>query len=184
MDETDARLRRMARRSVMVRLAVIVWCLVLFPALLLLFQVLFDIDTSTDPVFFGVCMGLGWVVYLSGQSWKKPDRVRALLDEGEEAIVVLPVRRPATPLPLRLLHGCFIVLTERRVLVFAYNKLLDTPTGILWGGAADSSSAVSKAAGRLLTIESSGMSMEFTVTERHRGESARLVQALCPAQEP
>ncbi|MEV8320716.1 hypothetical protein AB0Q95_41860 [Streptomyces sp. NPDC059900] len=77
--------------------------------------------------------GLTYTVLYGGQAWRNPERVRALLDDGEEPVTVFPVRSVRTSFPRRLVGaGCFLVVTNRRVLVFAHNRVTDIPTALVW----------------------------------------------------
>ncbi|WP_208877053.1 hypothetical protein [Streptomyces armeniacus] len=119
----------------------------------------------------------------SGQSWKDGKRVRALLREGEQANVVLPVRYPGLGLPWRAVRGCFLVLTGQRLLVFGYNRLLDIPTRLLW--AADRNEhSVGLRSGRFLTVTGRGSSLQLVAPPGRGATRVRVPQAAVTAALP
>ncbi|MEU5956986.1 hypothetical protein [Streptomyces sp. NPDC047525] len=78
-------------------------------------------------------MGLVCTVMCGGQAWRNHARVRALLDDGEELVTAFPVGSVRTSLYRRLVGvGGFLVVTNRRVLVFAHNRVMDVPTALVW----------------------------------------------------
>lgn len=158
------------------RLILIVWLWAIMPVLMVVLNK--TLGLRSDPVFFALLLGTCSLIYHSGQSWKESSRVQELLDEGESPVVVFPARRPHTAAPWRTVRGCFVVLTERRVLVFTYNKLLDIPTGVLLVADRSESSAELRVDGRLLTVTSQGTGTAFGVAERRRTATAHFVSAL------
>ncbi|MGX1911924.1 hypothetical protein ACWIID_24120 [Streptomyces phaeochromogenes] len=136
------------------------------------------VGATSGLLIYALAIATWWTAYYSGQSWKKRSRVQALLDEGESPVVVFPARRPHTPAVRRTFRGCFVALTERRVLVFTYNKLLDTPTTVLWVADRSKSSAELRADGRLLTVTSQGAGTAFVVAERRRKATTHFVSEL------
>ncbi|MEU4997768.1 hypothetical protein [Streptomyces sp. NPDC021622] len=157
------------------------WNLVVIPsALVLVFAVL---GLRSTPVFQGLAMGLMWTVLSSGQAWKNPERVRALLDDDEELLTAFPARL----LPSRTRTGlrgwsvagsCFLVLTTRRVLVFAHNRVVDVPTGHLWDAPRRDCRAELRPDARRLKVTHGEASSEFRLAARHRKATERFAVAL------
>ncbi|WP_432192920.1 hypothetical protein [Streptomyces sp. bgisy027] len=176
MGDIDVRVKLAARRGIRARIILIIWLGAIVP--LLVIALYKTLGLSSDPVFFSLWFGAFFLIYYSGQSWKNGSRVQALLDEAESAIVVFPAGRPHTPAAWRTVRGCFVVLTERRILVFAYNRLLDTPTGLLRSADLGTASAELRSDGRLLTIAEGGHRMGFRVAERRRKTTADFVSKL------
>jgi hypothetical protein len=176
MHDIESRIQRVASRALRKRLILFVALWLGLPLIAALFVYL--VSATEGLLIYALVIAAWWTVYFSGQSWKERSRVQTLLDESESPIVVFPVRRPHTPVVWRTVRGCFVVLTERRVLAFTYNKLLDVPTAVLWAADRSKSSAELRADGRLLTITSQGTGTAFGVTERRRKATTHFVSVL------
>ncbi|MGC9540558.1 hypothetical protein [Streptomyces sp. UG1] len=165
MSDIDLRIRHAADHALRMRLILLstTWLGVPLLAVLLINIV----DVTDGLLVYSITIATWWTAYYSGQSWKNPDRIKALLDDTESPVVVL-----------RTLRGCFVVLTERRILVLTYNKLLDTPTGLLRSACLDTTSAELRSDGRLLTITEGERRMEFQVAERRRKTTEEFVSEL------
>ncbi|MFA3872426.1 hypothetical protein ABS735_01795 [Streptomyces sp. MMCC 100] len=154
-----------------------------------LLTVLFVHGTGASGALVVYTMGIvaWWTARCSGSSWKNPERVKALIAEGGKVLAVLPVRHPRIPVARRLFHGCFVVLTERQVLVFAYSRLRDVPTELMW--AADRhEDAVALRDGRTLVLPTPGASTELALPRRLRPTTTTRLAALLrrppPARQP
>ncbi|MFE9647159.1 hypothetical protein ACFYO0_24205 [Streptomyces sp. NPDC006365] len=176
MHDIDSRIQRVASRALRKRLILFAVLWLGLPLLAALF--VYVVGATESLLIYAPVIAAWWTVYYSGQSWKERSRVQALLEESESPIVVFPVRRPHAPVLWRTVRGCFLVLTERRVLAFTYNKLLDAPTSVLWVADRSESVAQLRADGRLLTVTSQGTEMAFGVAERRRKATAHFVSAL------
>ncbi|MGW6273801.1 MULTISPECIES: hypothetical protein [unclassified Streptomyces] len=135
----------------------------------------------SQPLAAGLTSGCVWLVLAGEQAWKQPGRVRALLDDGEELTAVFPARRLARGASSRTSGGydsCFVVLTNRRVLVFAHNRLVDVPTGLVLDAPRRTCAAELRADGRRLTVHRGDEHQEFRVSPRRRGVVGRFVVAL------
>lgn len=147
----DVRLRRVARRGIRFRLILVAWCLGVMPSVLVLVNVALGADSR--PWFNGLGMGLAFTVWCGGQAWRNPARVRVLLDDGEELVAAFPVGPDRLTLLRRLVGaGGFLVVTNRRVLVFSHNKITDVATGLLWSAPRRECSAELASKGRRLTV--------------------------------
>jgi hypothetical protein len=103
----------------------------------------------------------------SGYSWRDEDRVRELLPEGERLKVAVPVRWGRTPFWRRAVHGRFLVFTDRRVLLFAYDRFLDLPfTRPLWSEPAEDLTAELRVADRRLLLHAARPSARAAAGER------------------
>ncbi|MFI1488020.1 hypothetical protein [Streptomyces sp. NPDC020747] len=176
MHDAESRIRRVARRALRKRLILLAALWLALPLLAVLY--VYAVDTTEGPLFYAPVTAAWWTVYYSGQSWKERSRVLALLDEGESPVEVFPARHPHTSALRRTVRGCFVVLTERRALVFTYNKILDTPTAVLWAADRSKCSAELRADGRLLTVTSQGTRTAFGIANRRRKATAHFVSAL------
>lgn len=108
---------------------------------------------AAGPWFNGLGMGLAFTVWCGGQALRNPARVRALLDDGEELVAAFPVGPDRLTLLRRLVGvGSFLVVTNRRVLVFSHNKFTDVATGLLWSGPRRECSAELVLKGRRLIV--------------------------------
>jgi hypothetical protein len=176
MYDIESRIQRVASHALRKRLILlaILWVSLLLLAALFVYVV----GATGGLLIYALAIAGWWTVYYSGQSWKESSRVQALLDEGESPVVVFPARRPHASALWRTVRGCFVVLTERRVLVFTYNKLLDTPTAVLWAADRSKCSAELRADGRLLTVTSQSAGTAFGVADRRRKATAHFVSAL------
>lgn len=151
MEGFDVRLRRVARRGIRSRLILVVWCLGVMPSVLVLVNVALGSDSRSW--FNGLGVGLGFTVLCGGQAWRNPARVRALLDDGEELVAAFPVVSDRLTLLRRLVGvGGFLVVTNRRVLVFSHNKITDVATGLLWSAPRRECSAELAPKERWLTV--------------------------------
>ncbi|WP_217169915.1 hypothetical protein [Streptomyces sp. AC512_CC834] len=144
-------------------------------------------DASGVLLVYAVAIAALWTGQCSGLSWKRPERVQGLLAEGEKVMAVLPVRHPRSSVGRRLLHGCFVVLTERQVLVFAYNRLLDVPTDLMWEVDRHEDAVVLRD-GRTLVLSTPGTPTELALPRRHRPTTtprpAALLRKPPPAPQP
>ncbi|MBL3671374.1 hypothetical protein JL475_36845 [Streptomyces sp. M2CJ-2] len=177
MYEAGSRIPRgVVRHALRTRLAVFVILWLGLPLLAAIF--VYGTGATTALIIYALVIAAWWTVYYSGRSWKDRDRVGALLEEQESPVVVFPARHPHSPAAWRGVRGCFVVLTDRRVLVVAYNKLLDTPIRVLWVADRSMSSVDRRADGRLLTVASRGAEMALDVGHRHREATRLFVSAL------
>lgn len=177
----DVRLRRVARRGIRFRLILVVWCLGVMPSVFVLVNVALGSDSR--PWFNGLGMGLAFTVWCGGQAWRNSARVRALLDGGEELVAAFPVGPDRLTLLRRLAGvGGFLVVTNRRVLVFSHNKITDVATGLLWSAPRRECSAELDAKGRRLTVmrgeESRGRKFRFGLGVRRRTAVEQFVVAI------
>ncbi|MGW7274291.1 hypothetical protein ACWGH5_27640 [Streptomyces sp. NPDC054864] len=151
MDGLDARLPLVAWRGIRSRLILVVWCLGVMPSVPVLVNV--ALGASSRPWLNGLGLGLAFTVLCGGQAWRSPARVRALLDDGEKLLAAFPVG-PDRLSPLRRLMGAggFLVVTNRRVLVFSHNKIPDVVTGLVWSAPRRECSAELDLRRRRLTV--------------------------------
>ncbi|WP_128556357.1 hypothetical protein [Streptomyces triticagri] len=161
--DVQERVRLAARQGVRARVLLVLWQLVLFPLGLLAVHEVLDLRTATDPVFFGLVAGTLGAVYYSGQSWKERDRVQTLLEPGDTPRAVVPAVLPGAGVRERALRGCFVVLTERQALAFAYNRLLDAPVRSCASAARAECEAESDPGGGIITVRSEAGDQTFTV---------------------
>ncbi|MEU7584203.1 hypothetical protein AB0B50_42230 [Streptomyces sp. NPDC041068] len=182
MDDIDTRVRQVTPKAVWKRLMLIVALWACFPLTAVLF--VHTVGAGDGLVVYALLIAAWWTISYSGLSWKNSRRVQELLNEGESPVVVFPARRPRTALPWRTVRGCFVVLTERQVLVLAHNRVLDIPTGVLWVADRGKSSAELRADGRLLTVKSHGSKIGLGVTPRRRTATAQFVTALGTSRRP
>lgn len=111
------------------------------------------LGSDSRPWFNGLGMGLAFTVWCGGQAWRNPARVRALLDDGEELVAAFPVGPDRANFLRRLVGvGGFLVVTNRRVLVFSHSKITDVATGLLWSAPRRECSAELDSKGRRLTV--------------------------------
>ncbi|MEV0323326.1 hypothetical protein ACIBKX_11915 [Streptomyces sp. NPDC050658] len=181
-DGFDVRLRDSARRGIRDRLLLVVWSLGVLPVVLVL--VSFALGFGARALFNGLGIGLMYVVLYGGQAWKNPGRVRALLDEGEgeELVSAFPVGLPDQALLSRLLGGSggFLVVSNRRVLVFSRNRITDVATELLWSAPRRDCSAELRSDGSALTITGGGESRTWRLGPgaRRRAAVERFVVAI------
>ncbi|WP_162929271.1 hypothetical protein [Streptomyces sp. YIM 130001] len=125
-----------------------------------------NLDTATDPVFFGVWMGVAATIHHSGQSWKRRARVQSLLEPGDTVRAVVPAQLPGATARQRIARGCFVVLTDRQMLGYEYNRSLDVTVRCLAIAERADCAATSDPGGGTITVHSEAGERPFTVSAR------------------
>ncbi|MCX5204014.1 hypothetical protein OG897_21500 [Streptomyces sp. NBC_00237] len=141
------------------------------------------VNPDRIPVHNAVLVPASLTFACSGWAWKDSARVRKLLTDGENPLMVVPVRSPAASGPGRALRDAFVVLTERRLLLYGHDRFLDVPTRLLHEADRDTV-AFGLRDGRVITVPTPTGTLELTARPRHLPPPDRLAAVLHKPPHP